>query len=74
MSAIAGIHSPFVSAQSRTRSLPVLALTAYSRLEDRERALRAGFDLHLGKPVEPFALVCAVARAAGRSGPILRSS
>ena len=37
----------------RGRRLPALALTAYGRAEDRIRALGAGFNLHLGKPVEP---------------------
>ncbi|WP_425479899.1 PAS domain S-box protein [Xanthomonas maliensis] len=37
--------------------IPAIALTAYVRMEDRDRALLAGFDAHLGKPVEPPALV-----------------
>jgi signal transduction histidine kinase/ActR/RegA family two-component response regulator len=48
--------------------VPALALTAYARDEDRARALEAGFDLHLSKPVEPKDLVAAVARLAGRDG------
>ena len=39
-----------------------LALTAYAALQDRQRALDAGFDLHLAKPVATAALVAAVAR------------
>ncbi len=57
-----------VRALPRLRALPSIALTAYGRGEDRERALAAGFDLHLGKPVEPTALVRAVALLAGRPG------
>ncbi len=34
-------------------SLPAIALTAYSREKDRRRALEAGFQTHLAKPVEP---------------------
>jgi len=34
------------------RRIPALALTAFARIEDRERALREGFQAHLGKPVE----------------------
>jgi PAS domain S-box-containing protein len=45
---------------------PALALTAYARDEDRARAEAAGFQAHLAKPVEPKALVEAVARLAGR--------
>ena len=39
------------------RELPVVALTALARSEDRRRAMLAGFDLHLAKPVEPAELV-----------------
>lgn len=41
-------------------SVPSIALTAYTRVEDRAKALRAGFDLHMGKPVRPVDLVAAV--------------
>jgi PAS domain S-box-containing protein len=36
--------------------IPALALTAHARAEDRERALRSGFQEHLPKPVEPAEL------------------
>jgi signal transduction histidine kinase/ActR/RegA family two-component response regulator len=42
--------------------LAALALSAYGRVEDRERALRAGFDVHLVKPVDARVLVGTVAR------------
>jgi CheY-like chemotaxis protein len=50
-------------------SIPAIALTAYARLEDRERALKAGFQLHVPKPIDPVRLVRAVALVAYRSGP-----
>ncbi len=37
--------------------LPVVALTAFARSEDRENALAAGFDAHVTKPVEPDRLL-----------------
>ena len=40
--------------------VPSIALTAYTRAEDRAKALGAGFTLHMGKPVSPMALVSAV--------------
>ncbi len=43
---------------------PAIALTAFAREEDRRRALVAGFQLHLAKPVDPEALVLACARMA----------
>ena len=53
--------------RARTRSLPALALTAYARPEDRDRALAAGFQMHLAKPVEPHDLLEAVARLVRRA-------
>ena len=46
---------------------PAAALTAYARVEDRTRALRAGFQLHVPKPVEPAELVAVVANLAARN-------
>jgi PAS domain S-box-containing protein len=37
--------------------IPAVAVTAYARTEDQDRAMRAGFDRHLAKPVEPGCLV-----------------
>jgi CheY-like chemotaxis protein len=48
--------------------LPVLALTAYGRGEDRVRILAAGFNMHLAKPADPTELVLAVASLTGRTG------
>ena len=48
--------------------VPAIALTAFARAEDRRRALLAGFQLHLAKPVEPAELVAAVASFTGRTG------
>jgi len=55
--------------------VPAVALTAYARAEDRARALRAGFDEHLPKPVEPRELVrviASLARANGLVAPAAR--
>jgi PAS domain S-box-containing protein len=38
-------------------AVPVIALTAYGSLQERNRALEAGFDRHLTKPVDPAELV-----------------
>jgi CheY-like chemotaxis protein len=46
--------------------VPAVALTAYARAEDRERALAVGFASHVPKPVEPAELVDVVARLAAR--------
>ncbi len=46
--------------------IPAIALTAYARSEDRRLALLAGFQLHMGKPVDRDELCLAVAKLAGR--------
>ena len=38
-------------------TIPAVALTALARLEDRTRVLRAGFNNHIAKPVEPAELL-----------------
>jgi signal transduction histidine kinase len=48
--------------------VPAIALTAYARAEDRRRALQAGFQVHLAKPVEPEELVLTIAGLLGRGG------
>lgn len=60
------IRSIRSSPNARRAALPVIALTAFSRDEDRERALAEGFTLHVTKPVEPAELVDAVASLAKR--------
>jgi PAS domain S-box-containing protein len=49
---------------------PALALTAYASTEDRTRALAAGYQRHLAKPVDPADLVDAVAELADRAAAI----
>jgi PAS domain S-box-containing protein len=49
------------------RDVPAAALTAFARSEDRTRALRCGFEMHLAKPVDPGELVASVATLARRA-------
>jgi PAS domain S-box-containing protein len=51
------------------RAIPAAALTAYARSEDRTKALRRGFQIHLAKPVDPGELMAAMAALAGRASP-----
>jgi PAS domain S-box-containing protein len=46
---------------------PAVALTAYARPQDVQRAFIAGFQMHVVKPVEPAALTNVVANLGGRS-------
>lgn len=51
----------------RGHRIPAAALTAFAKDEDRARALSAGFQVHLSKPVEPEELTTEVARLAHRN-------
>ena len=59
---------------ARVRALPVAdggltpaaALTAFASTEDRMRALKAGFQIHVPKPVQPAELATVVASLSGR--------
>lgn len=62
---ISDISMPDMDGYSLMRELrkadqrpPAIALTAFSRAEDRISALEAGFDLHISKPVNPRELLC----------------
>jgi CheY-like chemotaxis protein len=44
----------------RGGNIPAIALTAYTRVEDRIRALVAGFQIHIAKPFEPVELLTVV--------------
>jgi signal transduction histidine kinase/ActR/RegA family two-component response regulator len=46
--------------------LPAIALTAYARVDDRMQALKAGYQMHVPKPVELAELAAVVASVAGR--------
>ena len=46
---------------------PAIALTAYAHSDDRARAMLAGFDVHVAKPVNPGELCAVVARLARRA-------
>jgi signal transduction histidine kinase/DNA-binding response OmpR family regulator len=51
----------------RARQTPAVALTAYVTQEDLERALAAGFQMHVPKPIEPTALIMSIVAATGRN-------
>jgi CheY-like chemotaxis protein len=55
------------SRAAHSARIPALALTAFARADDRRRALEAGFDEHLAKPVDPDQLIAVVADLARRN-------
>jgi CheY-like chemotaxis protein len=46
---------------------PAVAITSRGRAEDRLRSLRAGFQIHVAKPVPPLALAAVVGNLAARA-------
>jgi signal transduction histidine kinase/CheY-like chemotaxis protein len=51
--------------EARGGTVPTLALTAFTRAEDQQRALQAGFNLYMTKPVEPSTFAANIAKMAG---------
>jgi signal transduction histidine kinase len=49
------------------RHLPAIALTSFTRPQDRQHTMEAGFDLHCAKPLQPLQVVQSVAMLAGRA-------
>jgi signal transduction histidine kinase len=58
---------------ARGGQMPALALTAFARSEDRQRALLAGYQAHLAKPIHPTELITQIASLAGRLWPVRRT-
>jgi two-component system, cell cycle response regulator len=52
----------------QTRSIPVIAVTAFAMEGDKQRALAAGFDGYIGKPIEPETFVRELERFAPGAG------
>ena len=50
----------------RSKRIPAIALTSFSRSQDQEQAKLAGFDLHSSKPLKPHELVQQIRQLAGR--------
>lgn len=53
---------------ARGGQTPAVALTAYAKAEDRLRALSAGYQVHVAKPVDPMELMAVIASLTGRLG------
>lgn len=52
-------------ADERIARIPAIAVTAYARAEDRQRMLLAGYQMHIGKPIEPQELIAGIASLVG---------
>lgn len=49
-----------VRATAGSQAIPAIALTAFTRAEDEQAAIAAGYQLHMPKPIDPEALIKAV--------------
>ncbi len=58
-----------LKSEDGTRSIPIIALTAHALEEDRQKAVQAGCDGYLAKPVEPRRVVQEVERFVGPPTP-----
>lgn len=61
---IRDVRSLTTNGDSRT---PAIALTAFARSEDRTRAMLAGYQVHVSKPIEPPELVATIKSLAGNA-------
>ena len=52
----------------RRLKVPIVAVSAYATPENRERAIEAGFDRYLAKPVDPIELADVLATVARLTG------
>jgi CheY-like chemotaxis protein len=52
---------------SRGGNIPAIALTAFTRSEDRRRAMLAGFQMHVSKPADSAELIAVIANVTGRT-------
>ena len=50
-------------------STPLIAVTGYSEYDDRGRAVRAGFNVHLAKPIEPTQLLSLMSELLSQTEP-----
>ena len=54
------IHQVRTSTPEQGGEIPAIALTAFARNDDQQEALKAGFQLHLSKPLNPEQLIGAI--------------
>ncbi|MBD2524635.1 response regulator [Nostoc sp. FACHB-133] len=56
------IHQVRTLTPEQGGQIPAIALTAFARNDDQQEALKAGFQMHLSKPVNPEELIAAITR------------
>lgn len=61
-------YSALTEIRKSQSTLPIIAITAYAVMDDRNRAIRAGFDAYLAKPLNVITLRLQVAQLLRRDG------
>ncbi|MEH2090999.1 hybrid sensor histidine kinase/response regulator [Nostoc sp.] len=56
------IHEVRTRTPEQGGQIPAIALTAFARNNDHEKALKAGFQMHLSKPLNPEKLIAAIVK------------
>ncbi|WP_448265053.1 ATP-binding protein [Nostoc sp. DSM 114159] len=56
------IHEVRTRTPKQGGQIPAIALTAFARTNDQEKALKAGFQMHLSKPLNPEKLIAAIVK------------
>ncbi|MEH2214004.1 hybrid sensor histidine kinase/response regulator [Nostoc sp.] len=56
------IHEVRTRTSEQGGQIPAIALTAFARNDDHEKALKAGFQMHLSKPLNPEKLIAAIVK------------
>jgi CheY-like chemotaxis protein len=57
-----------IRAQSKYQGLPIIAMTAHAREEDKQQSLAAGMNLHMAKPVTGQALLSSIKKVLSKLG------
>ena len=58
-----------IRAQSKYQGLPIIAMTAHAREEDKQQSLAAGMNLHMAKPVTGQALLSSIKKVLSKLSP-----
>src|SRR3954462_15136980 len=58
-----------LKADSATKHIPIIALTAHALASDQQKAIEAGCDAHIAKPAEPRVVLAAVKQYLGEAQP-----
>ncbi|MDP2158059.1 MAG: response regulator [Nitrospirota bacterium] len=62
-----------IRASERANTIPIIAITSFAMMGDRERVLEAGCNGYLEKPIDPLAIVAQIEKIITKQNPVFRS-